>query len=692
MSVRNKLMLSFLVITALVVISGVVGYTSLNSIKSSINNISNNDIPQKTLISKSVLDIEKTISDLKSYAMSYKNNSQLKTKIDSEINKLTNDLKKLSSKLDKTNSKNINAILIKMDKFKNIINELVSAHSQKTDLYFYIEDRLFNVETYFYYITNIDDSYFNQWYKNNKIKNKRIKKYLVKYVDALNKNNIKQQKKYSSKIIKTASRTIAMVEHSERLNFETLMKHALDISSSLQKIEQNLEANLVSSQNNIDSIIGTASIFNIVSALIAIVGGIAIAIFTSKNIVESLNSFQNSLLGFFSFVNKETKHIELIEIKSNDEFGQMAMLLNENIQKTKKGLDENQKLIDEVVSVAHSINEGHLDQTIKSNTSDETLNTLKTNFNSMLRSLQSHVTVVLDTFKEFENNNFTRQNKLDCEGEVMDLLQGVNSLGKEISDMLIDNMKNGLVLEKSSQELVIKVDDLSISSNQQANDLKTTASQLDNITTNIRQTTTNAIEMANYADEVKVSVTKGQQLASQTASSMEEINEQVVAISDAIGVIDQIAFQTNILSLNAAVEAATAGEAGKGFAVVAQEVRNLASRSAEAAKEIKELVEKATSKANLGKTIATDMIDGYTILNNNIGETISLIDMVSNSSKEQQNGIELINNTINEIDKKTQNNANISLEANNIAKETSKISHMIVTNAQNKEFIGKDSV
>ncbi len=92
----------------------------------------------------------------------------------------------------------------------------------------------------------------------------------------------------------------------------------------------------------------------------------------------------------------------------------------------------------------------------------------------------------------------------------------------------------------------------------------------------------------NYQDSIE----EGQKLATYTVESMDSINDQTQAIADAITVIDQIAFQTNILSLNAAVEAATAGEAGKGFAVVAQEVRNLASRSAEAAKEIKSLVEK----------------------------------------------------------------------------------------------------
>ena len=121
---------------------------------------------------------------------------------------------------------------------------------------------------------------------------------------------------------------------------------------------------------------------------------------------------------------------------------------------------------------------------------------------------------------------------------------------------------------------------------------------------------------------------------------MDEINNQVHLINDSILVIDQIAFQTNILSLNAAVEAATAGEAGKGFAVVAAEVRNLASRSAEAAKEIKAIVENATSKANQGKDIANNMIDGYKQLNQNISQTINLISDIEMSSKEQLSGIE----------------------------------------------------
>ncbi|RXK15974.1 chemotaxis protein, partial [Malaciobacter mytili LMG 24559] len=188
------------------------------------------------------------------------------------------------------------------------------------------------------------------------------------------------------------------------------------------------------------------------------------------------------------------------------------------------------------------------------------------------------------------------------------------------------------------------------------------------------------------------SVTRGQDLALNTTKSMEDINTQVEAINEAITVIDQIAFQTNILSLNAAVEAASAGEAGKGFAVVAQEVRNLASKSAEAANEIKHIVEQATLKANEGKQVATQMIEGYKALNDNISGTITLITEVNSASREQQSGIEQINDAVALLDQQTQKNASIATKTQEIANKTNVLADSIVEDADKKEFIGKNSI
>ncbi len=437
----------------------------------------------------------------------------------------------------------------------------------------------------------------------------------------------------------------------------------------------------------------TKTLVNIILTVLVvlIVLGI-VSYFIIKDIVTKVDLLDNGLIDFFKFLNKESSNVKPISINSKDEIGKMAKVINENIEKTQKLIIQDHELIEDVKKVVNEVKHGKLNQRITKNTQNQNLEELKNTFNEMLENTSKSVaqdinkiTRVLDSFSKLDFRDKVENDS----GIVSD---GLNNLAQIINEMLVENKSNGLTLDESSNILLENVHRLNISSNEAAASLEQTAAALEEMTSNIRNNTQNIAKMASFSSSVTKSAHDGEKLASQTTLAMDEINVQVNSINEAISVIDQIAFQTNILSLNAAVEAATAGEAGRGFAVVAQEVRNLASRSAEAAKEIKIIVENATRKANDGKNIATNMIEGYKGLNQNISQTINLISDIERASKEQLLGIEQINSAINQLDQQTQQNAIIATQTQDVAIITEKIAKLVIDNANSKEFIGKNSV
>ncbi|WP_228133682.1 methyl-accepting chemotaxis protein, partial [Aliarcobacter lanthieri] len=440
-----------------------------------------------------------------------------------------------------------------------------------------------------------------------------------------------------NKIRNVESNTLPLVENIIKLKLEDNNEEALNIlldkasplfTQWLKVINEFIDYQEANNHTFISKVKDVASGFSytmIVFLIVAIVLSLIIVYVMSKQLVSIVDKIQVGLQSFFSFLNRETSTIRFLDINTKDEFGQMANLVNQNIEKTKDTIIEDNKFINAVSIFVQELKSGNNLAKFNLEVSTPIFKELKKSLEELQYYLEHtiarDINVLLNVLGKFKDKDYTAR----FPNPYASVAVTINELGDVICDILAENKSNGLTLENSSKILLSNVDILNVSSNEAATSLEETAAALEEITSNIRNTTHNIAKMSNLSTDVTKSVNEGEELANKTTTAMDEINAQVNAISEAIGVIDNIAFQTNILSLNAAVEAATAGESGKGFAVVAQEVRNLASRSAEAAKEIKDIVERATVKADEGKQIATNMINGYVGLSKNIEETITLI-------------------------------------------------------------------
>ncbi len=407
-----------------------------------------------------------------------------------------------------------------------------------------------------------------------------------------------------------------------------------------------------------------------------------------RKATKPIDVFQRGLELFFKFINKEAKNVEHIDGYSHDEIGELVDSVNKNIDATVKGVEKDEKVISDAKEICKKASFGNYDLKIDSLAHNPEINELRDIVNELLSAVGYNIERIANVLNAYDHDDYTKRinSKGNTTGTLKDIFDKVDVLGDRLAQISKDSLENGTKLYNDAVSLDNLVSQIEQTVLVQSDTLNTSSTELNKITEKIRETSQNAKQMANYANKVTESVEVGQNLATQTTKEMEEIAEKVKAINEAITIIDQIAFQTNILSLNAAVEAATAGEAGKGFAVVAGEVRNLANKSAEAAKDIKDLVESAIVKTDEGKNISGNMISGYNALNENITSTIELIKNVSNATQEQQRGIEEINIQINGIEKSTQESARMIKDANAIASETSTIATTIVEDAKTKKF------
>ena len=402
--------------------------------------------------------------------------------------------------------------------------------------------------------------------------------------------------------------------------------------------------------------------------------------------------------------NEVIKVIETLKQYINGDINKMVLPENSNDHATKqlievcqtimKKSDDELGVYGEVMLACEKISDGYLHERINAKSENPKINYIAQTVNVMSDKLQTSTKDILHTLGEYEHGNYMK--KVDSSaylgGEIKEMVDHINGLRDSLSTLLKSNMRYGMILDKESKTLMENVRNLTRVSGEQEESLERTIKAIENVVNKIKENSSNITKMEEISQKVMLSAQNGSKFATQTAQAMTEINKSTSDINESLIVIDQIAFQTNILSLNAAVEAATAGEAGKGFAVVAQEVRNLAGRSSEAANTIKTLVEQANTKAQEGNKISDDMQVGYEELNGLVSETIEIIGHVATAYNEQQNSVQEIHSVVDELSQNTQDNTLVASETSAIANQTSKIASAILKNASSKEFEGKNDI
>ncbi|RDS78970.1 HAMP domain-containing protein [Dyella monticola] len=286
----------------------------------------------------------------------------------------------------------------------------------------------------------------------------------------------------------------------------------------------------------------------------------------------------------------------------------------------------------------------------------------------LIRSISRALSHAMKMANEIAGGKLGHDIEVKGKDELAQLLGALRTMDQRLVDIVSEVRQGSDAVSTAAQQIARGNDDLSQRTQEQASSLEETASSMEEMTSTVKQNAENASHANQLARGAREQAERGGEVAAQAVTAMREINSSSRKISDIVSLIDEIAFQTNLLALNAAVEAARAGEQGRGFAVVATEVRNLAQRSAGAAKEIKLLINDSADKVRAGTELVDQSGKALADIVESVKKVTDIVAEIAAASQEQSAGIDQVNNAVSQMDEMTQQNAALVEEASAAAR------------------------